>query len=303
MQAAMWTPQYTDPLGSQLPALERNILKLRAMQMLLILFYAEELKRQVLNLIQGTDGLWARLVTDGSRRERVPKRTKNPVGKALDALIEDGAISPEEKAEIISLIDYRNLIGHEMHELVADVSTDREVRRRAEFRNGEKAFDYEAVERLQHYRRRLGGLWRTHHYVMTYSENNFMFKAAERTFLSEIGKLKTKIRKLHEVRGAKIDALNGELSLAGTEFDDDELYPGHPLHHYEDRRLTRRGEEICYRLFDSGRSPMAVAHLLGISLRAARKRRKMWLAIGGEDRAKVEYAELPRRKFYRKYDD
>jgi hypothetical protein len=46
---------YLDPLGSRLPALEHNILKLRAMQMVLVLFYAEQLKLRVVDLIQGTE--------------------------------------------------------------------------------------------------------------------------------------------------------------------------------------------------------------------------------------------------------
>ncbi len=35
---------FTDPLGNELPALERSILLLRGIQMLLVMFYAEELK-------------------------------------------------------------------------------------------------------------------------------------------------------------------------------------------------------------------------------------------------------------------
>jgi hypothetical protein len=65
-------------LDAKLPALERNILKHRAMEMLLVMFYTEELKRDVLSRIQSTDRF-------GSRRtgkpERVPKGTKNPVDK------------------------------------------------------------------------------------------------------------------------------------------------------------------------------------------------------------------------------
>jgi len=39
----MLPKKFSDPLGSKLPALEQNILKFRAMQMLLVMFYAEEL--------------------------------------------------------------------------------------------------------------------------------------------------------------------------------------------------------------------------------------------------------------------
>lgn len=57
----MRQPHFLDPLGSRLPAFERNVLKLRAMQMVLIMFYAEELKRKVLDLIQTTEGGFGRL--------------------------------------------------------------------------------------------------------------------------------------------------------------------------------------------------------------------------------------------------
>lgn len=280
------------------------MLKLRAIQMVLVMFYAEELKRKVLNLIQATDGLLVKLKPDGSRHERVPKGTKNSVDKALNALIEDGAITPEEKTEIVSLIDYRNIIGHRVHELVADLSTERYVREMVDWGADRiREFDYEAVERLRHFHQRLGSLYRTHHYVMTLSANGLMFEAAERTFRSEIKRLKRKINGLHAVRRKEVIALNTEMSLTGTEFDNAERYPAHPLHKYEDGRLTQRGVEICYRLFDSDRSPMAVAHLMDISLQAARHRYKLWNASGGKTRAAVNYEYLPRRKFYRKYDD
>lgn len=300
----MRQPHFLDPLGSRLPALERNMLKLRAIQMVLVVFYAEELKRKVLGLIQATDGLRVQLQSDGSGHERVPKGAKNPVDKALNALINDGAITPVEKTEIVSLIDYRNVIGHRVHELVADLSTEPYVRDIFKFGlDCIKEFDYGAVERLQQFHRRIDGLYRTHHYVMAFSANGLMFEAAERTFLTEIKRLKHKIRGLHMTRGEDIRAINAELSLIGTEFDSDERYPKHPLHKLDDGRLTQRGVEICYRLFDSDRSPIAVAHLMGISLQAAQHRRKLWGAAGGKTRPRVDYESLPRRRFYRKCDN
>lgn len=79
----MHKPRFTDPLGSALPALEQNILKYRAMQMLLVMFYAEDLKREILDRIQATDG-W--LVRVKGQAERAPKGIKNPVDKAMRSL-------------------------------------------------------------------------------------------------------------------------------------------------------------------------------------------------------------------------
>ena len=108
----MLRKEFTDPLRGSLPALERSILVFRAMQMSLVMFYAEELKQTVVDLIQDTDGLMSR-IRSGAPPQRVPKGTKNPVDKALDALIADGAITAKQKAEIVDLIDYRNVVAHE----------------------------------------------------------------------------------------------------------------------------------------------------------------------------------------------
>ena len=43
------------PKATQLPALERNILKYRALEMVIILFEVEDLKNFALNAVQGTD--------------------------------------------------------------------------------------------------------------------------------------------------------------------------------------------------------------------------------------------------------
>jgi hypothetical protein len=46
-----------------------------------------------------------------------------------------------------------------------------------------------------------------------------------------------------------------------------------------------------------GKSVMAVAHLTGLSLIAARKRQRMWMALGGLERNKVDIATIPHRRF------
>jgi hypothetical protein len=88
--------------------------------------------------------------------------------------------------------------------------------------------------------------------------DSLMFTSAERTLLADIKKLRSKIRQLAKTRSPDIERLNTELQVeAGTP---DEEQHWHPLNQYDNKRLTQRGEEICYRLFDQGKSPMAVAH-------------------------------------------
>lgn len=295
--------KFIDPLGSRLPALERTILKLRAMEMVLVMFYAEELKRGVLDKIQATDDLMAKLNDDEALLERVPKGTKNPVDKALNALVADKAISAKDKDEIVKLIDYRNAIGHQLHNLLLDLSTERVAREILVYGPDHlPKYDYDAVQRLRHFLKLLDGLYRTHHYVTTMNYNGMVFRSAEKALLSEIKRLRRRIDKLATIRHAQIKRVNSELSLEGTGLQG-ELDPRHPLNKYDDGRLTKRGEEICYRLFDLERSPMAVAHLTGLSLVAVKKRHRMWIALGGAQRSKIDMATLPHRRFYARYDD
>jgi hypothetical protein len=205
--------------------------------------------------------------------------------------------------EIITLIDYRNTIAHQMHNLLLDISPERSAREMIMFHPGRlPKYDYNAVERLQHFHSVIDGLHKTHGYVRTLDYNRVVFGSAEKIFLSEIKRLKIKIGSLVKLRQARIKTVNSELSLKGTKLRGTSS-PQHPLSKYEDGRLTKRGVEICYRLFDMGKSALAVAHLSGLSLTAARKRRKMWRAVGGATRTKVDIDSLPRRKFYARHDD
>ncbi len=180
----MHKPRFTDPLGSALPALEQNVLKYRAMEMILVMFYAEELKREVLDRIQTSDR-WLAKMKKG-HVERAPKGVKNPVEKALSALVMDGAINSAEKKEIVELIDYRNVVAHQMHNVLGDLSPIRYARSLAMFGSGTSKYNYKAVERLQHYHKHFDEMYKTHNYVMTMSMNSLLFRAAEKAFLSEI---------------------------------------------------------------------------------------------------------------------
>ena len=51
-------------------------------------------------------------------------------------------------------------------------------------------------------------------------------------------------------------------------------------------KLTPRGIEICYRLFDAGKSRYAVCQLMEISFGAATHRLEAWKKLGGANRKK-----------------
>lgn len=109
----MYNPHslYTGPGGARLPALERNILKYRAFQILLCLFYAEQIKSFVLNTIG-----------------RKQKNQRKSMKIALAHAVAEGILSHEESDELWKLIRYRDVIAHEIQHLMDDVSPIRSPR-------------------------------------------------------------------------------------------------------------------------------------------------------------------------------
>jgi len=100
--------------------------------------------------------------------------------------------------------------------------------------------------------------------------------------------------------GSTIDNITASLErvLAGfthlrvllvPDADATELDPKDPANKYDVggvRKLTPQGVDVCYRLFDSGRSRYAVSSLMGISFGAADHRYAVWKKLGGVNRAK-----------------
>jgi hypothetical protein len=65
--------------------------------------------------------------------------------------------------------------------------------------------------------------------------------------------------------------------------------PKDPANKYEVggvMKLTPRGVEVCYRLFDAGKSRYAVCNLMDISFGAATHRLDAWRKLGGANRVK-----------------
>jgi hypothetical protein len=79
------------------------------------------------------------------------------------------------------------------------------------------------------------------------------------------------------------------LLLPEAQTDAAEFDPKDPANKYEVgglKKLTPRGTEICYRLFDAGKTRYAVATLMDISFGAATHRLDAWKKVGGVNRIK-----------------
>ncbi|WP_099186286.1 hypothetical protein [Sphingobium fuliginis] len=292
---------YTDPLGRRLPELERCMIRHRALQMVLIIYHAEELKRDILSGV-AVQRRWRTTESPPPDGEDEPVKDSKKLKRAFAYLIEDGVLTPGEKKHMIALIDRRNGIAHHLDEVTADLSTDRFVRETLPFFPDRKSHDYETLDQLRAARRLLSDRMIAKHYMGEIGLRSLFFDATERALNADLKALDRRIRKLVRKRRDDIAALNGELSLDGTGltgYDD----PRWPDNRYDRGRLTPKGVETCYQLFDAGKSAMAVAHIMELTLASARRRERMWQAVGGPNRSKRVLADIPKARIRYRPED
>lgn len=94
------------------------------------------------------------------------------------------------------------------------------------------------------------------------------------------------IFELIEDMQAKLERLRG-LVQAHAKVEALELDPKDPRNKFPDGKLTPRGVEVCYALFDAGRTRYAVAEAMAISYGAATHRLDAWKKAGGSERQKL----------------
>ena len=257
------------PNGRRLSALDQNILKYRAFEMVIILFHIEELKSFVLGAIRATDN--ARHRSDATR-QRLPQGTKPLYEKMWAVLVSDGIVTQEESDDIQEIIDCRNQIGHSIQNLTYDISNDQFSEDYINFKGVQ--YDYQALNRLMSYKVKIRKELQRNH-ILPLNLHSLLFDSADYTYKLELERLKKKINRLLASRNREIEALKAELN----KLDDDvigNLEPFHPENVLPNGRLSKRGISCCHRLFTFGLSDMAVSHLMRISYSSISKRRKGW---------------------------
>lgn len=81
----------------------------------------------------------------------------------------------------------------------------------------------------------------------------------------------------------QLDRLRGLVQPTRDHADD----PKDPRNKLPDGKLTDRGVEVCYRLFEAGLTRYAVAEAMGISYGAATHRLEAWKKAGAHKRPKT----------------
>ena len=262
-----------NPYGSRLSALEKNILKYRALEMIMVLQAVEDLRKHVLATLRTNKSVRRALDMEEVDFDDLKPKT------ALKYLVQRKVLSESQGTEIANLIRYRNLIAHEIESLVGDIGSSSVTRDWRDFQNriggaNFPRYDYSALKRIKFYKSHINTQMRSK-YVISISLTPLLFDAAERAFEEELRRLRSKIERQLEKRKLKFRQLNSEISIAGTPYDD-EWVLGHPRNKYDSGKLTKRGIEVCYGLFLLGKRPLVVAYLMRISLRSASTHYKNW---------------------------
>lgn len=258
-----------NPRGENLRALEQNILKFRAFEMVMILFYVEEIKSIALRTIRVTD---KRNSLSQNEDERLPDGTKKLYKKLWALLVRENILSIEEKEDIERIIEYRNDIAHSIAELVFDLNVDSYSKSFVKFSS--KKYEYGVLERLKKYKEilyeRFAGK-----YVFEINMNSMLFFQAERTYLLELKKLDKKIHRLLAIRKSENKEIESEIKAIGKSTINN-LQPYHNNNSKPNGQLTAQGIKCLHKLFSLGVSNIAASYLMRISLNSINKRKKAW---------------------------
>lgn len=252
------------PHGKRPTTLECDILKFRALEMILILFYMEDLKKFILESIGNTNRIF-----NDSQLE--PKKEKVGKGKLFDnarsILVTEGIISNEESETLKELIDYRNDIGHRIYMLTSDVGAYSNLAITPRY-------DYTAAKKARTLRHKIMNEMGKH-FIMTLSFDSLAFDAAENAYKKEIERLKKKVNKGIETLNIEATEINRQIQSIPKPVID-KFQPGHPKNHKGNGTLSSQGFECVYALFELKVSPLTVSYIMRCSHRAALSWYKKW---------------------------
>lgn len=294
---------YTDPVVD-LPKLELAIVELRSFESMLALYHAEELRKSVIDMVLTNERLRSRGgKADGPRLKR---NDKEVLKKALRIMEADGAVSEEERKEIGKLINFRNDIGHRLDQLFYDLeqrrfsATDLDMEERKLVKI--VSFDHSAFERFQTASKVVDRACMTHYRAMTIRPGGHLyFSSTERALRRKIKAIRKRIPKLFLERRERIRRFNSDLEKAIEIIG---RYGSAQFNlRFPEGRMTKRGSEICYRLFDAEIDELVIAQLFEMKLPSVRRRKATWRALGGKQRTTISFDELPDTIVPSRFDD
>ena len=185
------------PHGPTPTALEANVLKLRALEMILIVFYMEDLRRFIIKAVT---------LTNQFQQQPSPLPGADILKQATKTLLDAGVLSKDQRTEFNKLVAYRNIIGHEPHFLTVDVGPYEDLAEMIAIKSrNPSGYDGTMLDRVIKMRQHLHKAV-AKKFIMEVSFDSLMFETAEKTYLTEIKRLKSEISSQIETLKSKIVA-------------------------------------------------------------------------------------------------
>ena len=157
--------------------------------MTLFLFYAEELKRMLI------DSVGAKI-----REQKKDLKGAKLLKAIFQRLISEELLSQPESEELRDMIEHRNQIAHQIQNLTGDI----EIPGRYRFRQFVKLrYDYQALTRVMKWQE---VLWTRfdQHYDHSLSFEPLLFEVAEKAYKAELNSLKKRIDRQMAERNKEI---------------------------------------------------------------------------------------------------
>ncbi len=171
----------------RLPALEKNILIYRALQMALFLFHAENLRRQLIGF-----------VAPRVRNTRPPLKGGKLLKRIFRELENRSLLTPVESAEVQSLLEHRDVIAHNIHLLTGDIQFPggkyRDIATYLKLN-----YNYRALNRIKHWDDTIWTRLRGQ-FSQEVSWDPLLFEAAEHAYERELVTLRKRINRQNELR-------------------------------------------------------------------------------------------------------
>lgn len=193
------------PNGQAPTALESNVLKLRALEMILIVFYMEDLRRFIIKAVTLTNQI---LQHPGSLPGDDDDYATKVLKQATKALLDAGVMSKDQRTEFNKLVAYRNVIGHEPHFLTVDVGPYEDLAEMIAIgKKNPSGYDGTMLDRVIRMRKYLHEAV-AKKFIMEVNFDSLMFETAEKTYLAEIKLLKSEISSQIELLKSKVGEAN-----------------------------------------------------------------------------------------------
>ncbi len=170
----------------RLPALEKNILIYRALQMALFLFYSEALRRQLVYAV-------GREINKGGQ----PIKGEKLLKRIFRELESSSILTADESIEVQSLLQHRNTIAHQIHQLTGDIELPGRNYRFAAYLP--RKYDYGALAKITHWHDALPDRL-SKHYILTIGFDSLEFEAAAHAYERELETLRKRIDKQYVKR-------------------------------------------------------------------------------------------------------